>query len=244
MNTFTLFKTLGPVDLKNASRDPLLTWMPALPLFLALFLRAATPKIALLLESQWAFDLRPFYPLLMSNFVVMTSTVAGLVVGFLLLDERDDGTLLALQVTPLPPQSYLLYRLAAPTLVGLMMTLVGYPLAGLTPLPLVDQLMVAVLGALSGPQIALVLALFAANKVAGFALLKVLNAVMMLPVAAYFAPLPWQWLAGLLPPYWPLKVFWLAAAGENYWLYWTIGLVVNLAAVALLLHWFARRMVR
>jgi fluoroquinolone transport system permease protein len=244
MNTFTLFKTLGPVDLKNASRDPLLTWMPALPLFLALFLRVVAPRVALWLESQWAFDLRLFYPLIMSSFVVMTSTVAGLVVGFLLLDERDDGTLTALRVTPLPPQRYLLYRLAAPMLVGVVMTLVGYPLAGLTPLPLADQLVVAMLGALSGPQIALVLALLAPNKVAGFALLKVLNAVMMLPVVAYFVPSPWQWLAGLLPPYWPLKVFWLATASQSYWLVLAIGLVVNLSAVGLLLHWFARRMVR
>lgn len=40
--------------------------------------------------------------------------VFGVVTGFLLLDERDDRTLTALQVTPLPLRAYIFYRVTVP----------------------------------------------------------------------------------------------------------------------------------
>ncbi|HYO78826.1 MAG TPA: hypothetical protein VE010_20360 [Thermoanaerobaculia bacterium] len=36
-----------------------------------------------------------------------------MVIGFLLLDERDDGILLAVAVTPVEPRAYVGYRIAA-----------------------------------------------------------------------------------------------------------------------------------
>jgi fluoroquinolone transport system permease protein len=239
MKTLTLFKTLGPVDLKNVRRDSLLVWALALPLVMALVIRTLVPEVAALLQAQFAFDLAPYYSLIMSAFVLMTPTTVGMVVGFLLLDERDNQVLFALLVTPVSLIGFVLYRLSAPVILSIVMTLIGYPIAGLTPIAPFDLLMVALLGAFNGPLVALFLAGFAENKVAGFAILKLLNGVLMLPIAAFFVEERLQAVAGIIPAYWPLKVFWLAAAGHGYGWYLAAGFAANLALLALLLRRFA-----
>jgi fluoroquinolone transport system permease protein len=238
MNALTIFKALGPIDLRNVRRDSLLAWMPFMPLAMALLLRIGTPALDAFLRSQWGFVLAPYYPLLASSFLVLAPSLAGMIVGFLLLDERDEQVLKTFLVMPVRMESILLYRIAMPLTVGMLMTLIGYPLIGLVPMPPVALLVVAALGALTAPIMALALVAFAENKVAGFAVLKLVNGISMLPVAAYFMPAPWQLLAGIVPAFWPLKVFWLAAAGEIYWLYVLVGLAVNSAVILLLLRRF------
>ena len=45
---------------------------------------------------------------------------------------------------------------------------------------------------------------------------------------------------GLIPTYWPMKMIWLAAGHQPYGAYLVAGLIVNMAAVGLLLRRFDR----
>lgn len=235
MNLITVLKAQGPVDLKKIRRDSLLIWIPLVPLIIAGVIRLGVPALQAYVSTVVNFDLTPYYPLVMSFFVLMAPTMAGMLIGFLVLDERDERTLTALLVTPVPLWSYLLYRLAGPMVLGVVTTLIGYPIAGLGQVAYGPLLVVALLASLSGVSMALFLAAFAENKVAGLAMVKLLNGLAVLPVAAYFIEPPWQWLAGVVPIYWPLKIFWLADQGAAYGIYLLLGLVVNLAVVGLLL---------
>lgn len=93
-------------------------------------------------------------------------------------------------------------------------------------------------GSFTGPVFALLLASFAPNNVVGFALVTLLNAISMLPIAAFFVGLNWQWVAGIFPSYWALMAFWLAAQRQAYGSYFIIGPVINLIALWLLLQRF------
>ena len=231
---------LAPVDFKNVRRDALLAWTPILPLAIAPLIRWGVPPVAEYLQREAALDITGWYPLFMSGFAVMMPGVIGTVVGFLLIDERDDGVFSALLVTPVPESAYLAYRLCLPLLAGYVMTLITYPIAGLTPLSQLDLAAAALLGAFGAPFMALALACFADNKVTGFAIMKVLNAVQILPLVAYFVSERWQLVIGLWPTYWPMKIVWLAAAGRPYAVHLIIGLVVNFLAVGLLLKRFRK----
>lgn len=117
MNLTTIFRSLGPIDLRSIRRDSLTSWMIFLPVLLALVMRWGVPAITTRLMEQYNFDLVQYYPVLLAYFFVgMCPMVFGAVIGFLLLDEKDDRTLTALQVTPLPLNSYILYRVAVPIL--------------------------------------------------------------------------------------------------------------------------------
>jgi len=245
MNIARVFRALGPIDLKNVRRDSMLVWLPMLPVFLALLFRFGLPALSVWLVEHYQFDLTTYYPLIVSVFVPMVGGFAGIVVGFLLLDERDDQTLLALLVTPLPPTSYLIYRLGLPMVFSTLTTLAVFPLIGLVSIAAPLLIAIALLSSFAAPIFALFLATIAENKVAGLALMKLMNGVLILPIVAYFLPEPWQFLAGLLPTYWPLKVFWAATQGDpSAWVYLMIGLVINAGYLALVVRLFNRALHR
>lgn len=243
MNTVKIFRTLGPVDVKNIRRDALLMWMPVMPLMMVLLMRIAIPKATVFAQTQFDFDITPYFPLLASFYLLLAPGIVGFVIGFLLLDERDDHTLTALMVTPLPINGYLLYRLSMPMILGMTMTLVGYPLMGILPLPPLELFLIAILGAFSGAQTALLLVALAENKVSGLAVMKMLNGVQMLPVLAFFIPSAWAYLIGVVPSFWSVKLFWLVADGlrvadVSFWLVFGAGMIVNLLATWVLVRRF------
>jgi len=63
------------------------------------------------LVTEWV-ELEPYYGLILANVLVAGEPVLlGFVVGILFVEERDEGTLLALQTSPLSPHSVSLWSL-------------------------------------------------------------------------------------------------------------------------------------
>jgi fluoroquinolone transport system permease protein len=238
------FGVLANADRRLVWRDPLLKWVLLLPVGLALLLRVLMPRAHQTLLTATGIDITPFYPLIMGGYLMTAPGIVGMVIGFLLLDERDARTLTALRVTPLSIRRYLAYRVSGPLLVATATTLFGYVLIGITPLSLGPLLAISVVAAMSAPLVALVLATAAPNKVAGLAVVKVLNGVNLLPIAAYFLPTPVQYLAGIIPTYWPMRAFWSAAQAEPYSVYLAIGCLVGALALVMAARLFERQLLR
>lgn len=246
MRATAVFRALGPIDARAISRDSLLAWMAVIPLLLGLLMRWVLPQVDAFLLAEFEFDLVPYHHLLASYlFVGLAPMTVGMVIGFLLLDERDDNTLSALLVTPLSFETYLAYRLGLPVLMGIVTTALGMSFAGLVTLAWGPLLLVLALASLQAPLMSLALACFAENKVQGFALVKGLGGVLLAPVLAWWVAFPWQLLAGVVPSYWPLRAYWWGTdPGSGFWLALVVGLAVNLAALALLLRRFHRVIAR
>ena len=240
--TIGRLRALGAIDARSVARDSLLRWMIILAPAIGLLFRFGAPLIDSMLERELAFELTPYFPLLMSFLPLVAAGLAGTVAGFLLLDQRDDQALTAILVTPLRLGGYLRYRLTAVILLSAVLGSIMVPLAGLSETTLLQLVLSAVVAAPLAPIYALFLGAFAANKVQGFALAKALGIVFVPCVAAYFVAGPWQSVFGLLPHYWPLKVFWLfdeeaTAAAMGHAL---LGLVWQGMLVAMLLRRFSR----
>ena len=235
-------RALGTIDAQSIARDSLLRWMVVLAPAIGLVFRFGAPRIDGMLERELGFDLTPYFPLLMSFLPLVAAGLAGTVAGFLLLDQRDDRTLTAILVTPLRLGGYLRYRLTAVILLSAALGAIMVPLAGLSDTTLLQLVVSAVVAAPLAPIYALFLGTFAANKVQGFALAKAIGVVFVPCVAAYFVTGPWQSAFGLLPHYWPLKVFWLfdeeaTAAAMGHAL---LGLVWQGTVLAMLVRRFSR----
>jgi len=240
----SIYRTLGRADLKNIRRDDLLAWIWFLPIVLAVALRFLVPWLQMTLSVQLNFELTPYYDLIASFFMSLSPMMSGMIVGFLLLDERDDQTLAALLVTPMPLATYLSYRISVPLALGFLITVAAYPLTGLPAVPFSDLIIVGAVASFNGPITALILATFAENKVTGFAMIKILNAINIIPIVAYFFDEPIQLLAGLVPVYWTMKITWLAVAGADYALYAVVGIIANTLLLWWLLKAFGRVMRR
>lgn len=234
-----VLRSLGPIDVRSVQRDAILKWLVLYVAVLAMLARWGLPPLAVLIEGRFAFDLTAYYALVMSFLVLAVPALTGFVVGFLLLDQRDDRTLTALRVTPLTLNGYLIYRTTVPTLVSAVLIVLFVPFAGVVPLNVGEVLLVALVAAPQAPLFALFLAAFASNKVQGFALGKAMGVVMWPPIFAYFAPAEWQWAFGLVPTYWPAKLFWMLDAGDGgVWLVAVIGLVYQALVLAILVRRF------
>ncbi len=243
MNILRAYKALGPVDSHSVRRDSLLRWFILTPVLQVLFFRFGLPIVSGLLMEQLAFDLLPYYSLINSFLYLIMPMMVGVVIGFLLLDQRDDNTLTALQVTPLSLSGYLAYRISLPLLISFVLTILMVPLAGIEPVKPAAHLAAALCAAPLAPMFALFNATFAQNKVQGFAVIKASSVVSLPPMIAYFVQSGWQWLFGLIPTYWPVKVYWLLQAGSSLgWLALVAGLAYEGFLLFLLLRWFNKVM--
>ena len=185
-------RALGPIDVRSVARDSMLRWLIGMPIVIALAFRWGVPAVSGVLAERYGFDLTPYYPLLTSFLVLMVPTLMGSVVGFLLLDQRDDRTLTALQVTPLTVEGYLTYRIAVPILVSVPVMMASIAIADLVEMGFLPALVAAVQAAPTAPLYALFVGAFASNKVQGFALLKGVGVLTWPPVLAWFVTSDWQ----------------------------------------------------
>ncbi|HNP71896.1 MAG TPA: hypothetical protein PKK15_12325 [Kouleothrix sp.] len=237
-----LFAGLGPLDARTIGRDALLRWVLALPLLIILPMRLVLPAVLARIGAALGADLLPLYtPIASAALLLLTPVLYGMIIGFLLLDQRDDQTLVALQVTPLPAARYLAYRLATPTVASAAAALVALPLAGLAN-PRPEALPLAALAAAPlAPLTALALACFAANKVQGLALMKAGSVLLMAPLGGLFVGAGWRHMLGVLPTYWPAAIYWAFAAGDpQAWLFVALALAYQAALVWLLARRFAQ----
>ncbi|MCE1252351.1 MAG: hypothetical protein LWX83_02255 [Anaerolineae bacterium] len=243
MNLIRTYRALGPIDLKNIRRDAMLSWMVFAPLLLAFILRLLVPLLNDMALVRFNFDLKPYYGVIASFLFLILPVLIGMVMGFLLLDQRDDQTLLALQVTPLSLNGYLLYRISLPMLLSFVMTLIMIPLTALQEQPLWLLALPALCAAPLAPMSALFYASLAQNKVQGFAVMKASGALFIPPLIAYFVQSNWQWLFGLVPAYWPVKLYWLLQNGDPaaFWVL-PLGLLYQAGLIYLLVGWFNRVM--
>lgn len=244
MTVLSILKSLGPIDARNIRRDDLLRWIIFAPVAMALLIRFLFPIVLVRVGEILQFDLMPYYePVTSFMIILLTPYLAGLVIGFLLLDQRDDGTLTALQVTPLSLNGYLLYRLTMPMLLSMVMTLVAAPLSGVVNIGFGRLVLTAVCAAPFAPIFALLLASLAQNKVQGFAITKVAGIILVPPLLAYFITAPWTMILGIFPTYWPAMTLWSAQADESiFWFYWGFGLIYQFAVLFLLTRRFNKVM--
>lgn len=242
MKTTAIIQALGPIDIASVRRDAMLRWMTFLPLVIALAMRLVLPSIIAQIDPWLPWTLADFYPPLMGYMaLLLVPYLWGILVGFLLLDQRDDRTLHALQATPLSLDGYLRYRLLLPTLLSMVTIPLTLPLTGLVNLEPGAYLLLALGAAPQAPLAALALAALARNKVQGLALMKVANVVLLPPLIAHFLPSGWQWPFLLVPTTWSARLLWeIQAGGTHAWFYLVGGLLYQ----TLLLWWLARRFER
>ena len=124
------FRRLLGKDAKLVVRDRFLIGMVLYMVVFALVVRFGLPPGTRALVRSTGFDLSSYYPLIGSFLAVMATSLAGLLTGFLLLEEKENRTLRALLVSPLRLRTYLGYRMAAPMALGCLAVPVVVLIAG------------------------------------------------------------------------------------------------------------------
>lgn len=231
---------LGRNDARLIWRDAFLFGMVFYMLLFAVVLRFGLPALAeyLAQNPETPFDLSPFYPPLIAYVVTYASSmVAGMIIGFVMIDEGDQHTLVALLVTPMPLMHFILYRIFVPVGLGATIALLSFYVINLALLPLWQMVLISIGTGLTGALMMLVLSVFSDNKVQGFALIKGVGMGGMLILGSWFVEMPLHYLFGLFPPYWVAKAYWLALANDPTWF---LHLVIGWVYISLCIGVFVR----
>ncbi|MFV9507822.1 MAG: hypothetical protein AB4911_25010 [Oscillochloridaceae bacterium umkhey_bin13] len=215
MSTLRIFRTLSLLDSVNMLADPLLRWLLLVPIMVALAVRGLLPLVLVQLERLtetslvWLFE-----PVAGYAVVGIAPLIVGAVVGFLLLDQRDERTLPALRVTPLLLAGYLAYRLAVPTLMAVLATLIAIGVAGGLRLDPGGAILATLAAAPLAPTTALALSALARNKLVGMALFKATSVLLAAPLASLFLAPGWALALSPLPTFWLAQTVWALQAGQ------------------------------
>lgn len=230
--TVRALMAFGRNDLRGTYRDPLLVMIVVAPVIWTTGVAVLTPRVTAMLFRRNGFDLIPYYPLILTAFVLLTSIIiAGALAAFLVLDEVDAGTLTALRVTPLPLLTFFGYRAATVMVVTTVYVIATLSFSGLLAPGLLPALVViGLLAGISAVVTLLLILAMAGNKIQGLAAVRGLGMLIAgLPCLPWFIDSDWGLLFGVLPPFWPAKAFWVASAHGVWWPYVVVAYNAALA---------------
>lgn len=247
MKTIRAFMALGRNDIRGTYRDPLLVMIVFAPVIWTTAVAFLTPLFTEMLATRYDFDLNPYYPLILTAFLLLTSIIiVGGLGSFLVLDEVDAGTLTALRVTPIPLRDFFGYRAATVIVVTTVYVIATTSLSGLLEPGMIPALIpIGLLSGLSAVVCLLLIVAIANNKIQGLAMVRALGMLIAgLPCLPWFVDSTWNLAFGVLPPYWATKAFWVASAHGHWWPYLVAGGVYNVAVAWLLLRRFLAKNVQ
>jgi len=211
-------------DAVNISRDPTLLFATLLSVVPTIIAATLWTTANAAVEAQ--FGLAGFMGYMVPFISCLPPLLIGWVTGFLFLEDRDDGPLMALDVTPVGKAGFFAYRVSVTAFIAAAITLLAWFLL-LAESGLGMAILLMVLVALEAVAAALVLPAIARNKVEGLALTKVTNLLSVAPLIA-IVPSPWRYLAAPIPTYWVGEL--LHISGVDYLPFWLV------AAIALVTH--------
>lgn len=228
------FARLFAADVMNVTRDPMLVFAIVLSLLPSLglhFFHEAIDAAAL-----HSFGATGTSAALTAVALVLPATLTGWVTGFLLLEDRDDGPLLAIDVTPVGKLGFITYRVLVTAVVTAAITATAVWLMDLE----IERAATVIMVAAEAVIAAALLPAFARNKVEGLALTKLTSIMAVVPLLALI-PSPWRFVAGAVPSYWLGEMMFGTGPRLPDAMMILAGLVVHAAWLATALWLFGRK---
>ncbi len=226
-------------DFRLISRDPMLYVLFAAPVMTVLIIRFGMPVVSSLLVQHLQFNLLPFLPFINTFLALIQAMLAGMLFGFIALDERDEGVIAAISVTPVARSGYIYYRLVIAALFSMLFFSIVMAGGGYVQLSFFRMSLMTLIASVNGAFYLLFLASTADNKVEGLALSKLGGLVFFAPIAGFFLPPVWRFPMMVFPTYWVVPV--LTASDRSLLLFIPLMGLVFVAWFSLLFRWFGKK---
>lgn len=241
---YNMYGTFIVSELKKWMRDPLMTFMLFYPLFFGVVGRYLLPMIA----DASGFQLARFADLILVILTLLTPQMFGALIGFSILDDRDDHILTSIKVTPLTVFQFLSFRVVLVLFLTFIACSFVMWFSNIWALTWGQIFTISFLASLSAPLTGFFINALAQNKIEGFAMVKGSGAILLFPMIAIFIFDKKELFFSFAPGFWPAKAISSIVRGEgmlmmSYAQYIWIGLVYVLA-LNLLAYWVFMRKVR
>lgn len=215
----THLMTLMRYEIKNITRDKMTLTMLVYPIIMVGFGAYLIPLI--LNQFDTGENLAGASLIIMIVLASLAPMLAGAMLGFLLLDHKDENTLISLRVTPVSLLDYLRFKSLYTVLLSFLSSLLivlgvrflsgdAYTVMGFNPwteITVGGALIFSAVSALFAPTFGLMIATLGANKIEGFAYIKTLGILILIPALVTLEAMQGaaQYFLGVVPTFWPVK---------------------------------------
>lgn len=230
-------KVLGNSLFKSIARDSFMIFILVIPIFIAILFRFVMPILQGYLLQY--FDLSEYYDFATIFILVMGPMMSGMVIGFNLLDDRDEDILSYMAITPIRKEGYLLFKVFAPMVMFFVQAIFILFIFNIGNINFLKIIPLLVLLAMETPMYALIMASFASNKVEGLAFGKLMGISLAGPFLSYFFPSAWRFFGGVFPTFWISESYF--STGIFYGIFLLIGLVLHLVMLWRTMRIFIKR---
>lgn|GEM_PF-3166829 len=189
-------------DLKNIYKDPMYLISFTCPLLLIIFCTIGIKFI----ESKFSMSLNNYYALILWMALIMTPFLIGVLVGLILLDEKDQNLIIYFSVTPLKKVNYLIYRLSMPFVISFIMNLILFITTNLIKARMINIFIIVFLTSLLAPITTIFMGAFGENKLQGLTLTKLCSFILFIPAINYFIDSKIKFLTYIIPNYYSLEI--------------------------------------
>lgn len=228
-------------DFKLLRGDPMLILSIAVPFILWSLMKFVFPLLEELVIDKFAYDIGQWYSHAGYFFMLLIPMMTGMVYGFIMVDERDEGIITAISVTPAGKPGYLKNRLGLPMLLSfIFLLLFCYLLQLQGPKSLLEIILLSALIASQSLFILLVLGAFADNKIMGLAISKGFGILLLGPLLDFVLPGQLKWLGAFSPMFWTGRAF-MAEEAQLGWIYILAAFVIHIILIFILYTRFLRR---
>lgn len=227
-------------EFKSMFRDSMYTFLFVYPIILAIISYFLIPY----LEDHSTMLVKN---LIVTTLLIMNGILYGAVTGFTLLDDQDDKVILSLRITPISVRWYVAIKLLFSYLLGMIGTIIFLFASGFyQDIDMIVFIMIVILAPMQAPMFALIINLFASNKVEGFVIMKSSAMLLIAPIATIFLTNWTELLLGFLPGYWTTKLIYGELPLTNtflssHWLYFSFGILTHVVITYLVFILFSKK---
>lgn len=211
-------------EIKKWMGDSMMGFMIGYPIIFALLGRYFLPW----LSKRNGFDFTPFNDLILVIIVLLVPIAYGALIGFSILEDRDDNVITNIRVTPLSINHFLGFRLAAIYVLCVLATVFVMWFSDIGDLDIKNIIAISLLASLEAPISGLFINGLAKNKIEGFAVMKAGGSIIIFPIVGLFFNNIKELFFSFAPGFWTAKSISSLIRGDGLYLsynqYYFIGL--------------------
>ena len=193
-------------DLKQVFRDPVMSILMLAPLLIVVVFKLLTLFLFPFIATKFNFEFSLYYQYLMAGILILISGMLGIVIGFMMLDDKDGNIAELMAVTPLGRSGYLINRLSFSSILCLFYSIIAIYVLNIIELPFYTILLLSLLSGIYSIIIGLLIFSGADDKVKGLTFAKGLNMLGIFAFSDLFALNWFSILSLIFPTYWITRI--------------------------------------
>lgn len=224
-------------DIRLIFRDKSMFVIFLVPVIMMLIFRIGVPLLTDLFPEA-----KEFYWLIIAAFTSVSAATPAYLIGFIILDERDENIHFLQQILPLPKHFILKSRVVFMILLAFVFSFILLTFNSLIHFTFIQVFTISVLFSLIPPILTFCIVAFSKNKIEAVTFYKGLSMVLVIPFAAFFISHDWKIVFGIVPFYWTYNAFQFKQFGMEFLLNFSAGIMVHLIYIWLFFKIYLNRM--